>query len=75
MWDLIVSVPDHCLSFYFDKQKRQARGKMERDLGDDPEVYLDDLVTLKRSKVKPLDYTSVESTSTTDNEEPESPIV
>ena len=19
MWDLIVSVPDHCLSFYFDK--------------------------------------------------------
>ena len=48
---------------------------MERDLGDDPEVYLDDLVTLKRSKVKPLDYTSVESTSTTDNEEPESPLV
>ena len=20
MWDLIVSVPDHCLSFYFGKQ-------------------------------------------------------
>ena len=20
MWDLIVSVPDHCLSFYFEKQ-------------------------------------------------------
>ena len=19
MWDLIVSIPDHCLSFYFDK--------------------------------------------------------
>ena len=26
MWDLIVSVPDHCLSFYFEKvQKRAAR--------------------------------------------------
>ena len=21
MWDLIVSVPDHCLSFYFSKDK------------------------------------------------------
>ena len=21
MWDLIVSVPDHCLSFYFDLEK------------------------------------------------------
>ena len=21
MWDLIVSVPDHCLSFYFDEVK------------------------------------------------------
>ena len=21
MWDLIVSVPDHCLSFYFESQK------------------------------------------------------
>ena len=20
MWDLIVSVPDHCLSFYFDRK-------------------------------------------------------
>ena len=20
MWDLIVSVPDHCLSFYFDEE-------------------------------------------------------
>ena len=25
MWDLIVSVPDHCLSFYFSR-----RGKMEQ---------------------------------------------
>ena len=22
MWDLIVSVPDHCLSFYFSEKKR-----------------------------------------------------
>ena len=22
MWDLIVSVPDHCLSFYFQTRKR-----------------------------------------------------
>ena len=22
MWDLIVSVPDHCLSFYFVSEKR-----------------------------------------------------
>ena len=21
MWDLIVSVPDHCLSFYFEKMQ------------------------------------------------------
>ena len=21
MWDLIVSVPDHCLSFYFEKKR------------------------------------------------------
>ena len=23
MWDLIVSVPDHCLSFYFNPELRQ----------------------------------------------------
>ena len=23
LWDLIVSVPDHCLSFYFAKQKKR----------------------------------------------------
>ena len=23
MWDLIVSVPDHCLSFYFELQRRR----------------------------------------------------
>ena len=23
MWDLIVSVPDHCLSFYFAKETRK----------------------------------------------------
>ena len=25
MWDLIVSVPDHCLSFYFAKQKKREK--------------------------------------------------
>ena len=24
MWDLIVSVPDHCLSFYFDRHKSRT---------------------------------------------------
>ena len=24
MWDMIVSVPDHCLSFYFDGRKTIA---------------------------------------------------
>ena len=24
MWDLIVSVPDHCLSFYFGKQENEG---------------------------------------------------
>ena len=28
MWDLIVSVPDHCLSFYYENiDPRLARGK------------------------------------------------
>ena len=28
MWDLIVSVPDHCLSFYFEKRSTlSCRGK------------------------------------------------
>ena len=26
MWDLIVSVPDHCLSFYFDSRLRYMAG-------------------------------------------------
>ena len=25
MWDLIVSVPDHCLSFYFSSKMRRKR--------------------------------------------------
>ena len=24
MWDMIVSVPDHCLSFYFEKVAKQT---------------------------------------------------
>ena len=31
MWDLIVSVPDHCLSFYFEKTEQV--GKLE------PHIY------------------------------------
>ena len=27
MWDLIVSVPDHCLSFYFRKMRIETRGQ------------------------------------------------
>ena len=29
MWDLIVSVPDHCLSFYFSKGKENPSQKMD----------------------------------------------
>ena len=32
MWDLIVSVPDHCLSFYFTRS-RQEHVEIEDDLG------------------------------------------
>ena len=27
MWDLIVSVPDHCLSFYFENPQLRERTK------------------------------------------------
>ena len=30
MWDLIVSVPDHCLSFYFDGSKMLKGGDNQR---------------------------------------------
>ena len=30
MWDLIVSVPDHCLSFYFSVISRRWKGEHER---------------------------------------------
>ena len=39
MWDLIVSVPDHCLSFYFlyylgsEKQRRSRGGSSQGALG------------------------------------------
>ena len=31
MWDLIVSVPDHCLSFYFESLLRHIYHLTERD--------------------------------------------
>ena len=30
MWDLIVSVPDHCLSFYFPKRDQDKRSEARR---------------------------------------------
>ena len=32
MWDLIVSVPDHCLSFYFSNQKMRSPGACDKYL-------------------------------------------
>ena len=32
MWDLIVSVPDHCLSFYFAKPLRQRKQRQLQGL-------------------------------------------
>ena len=32
MWDLIVSVPDHCLSFYFEIKLISVLGKMCKNL-------------------------------------------
>ena len=29
MWDLIVSVPDHCLSFYFAPSGKHTRGSVD----------------------------------------------
>ena len=44
MWDLIVSVPDHCLSFYFRKSRTSA-------------MYLNELENRKLShKEKLLEY-------------------
>ena len=34
MWDLIVSVPDHCLSFYFSRYRAKSL---------DHEIYVTDL--------------------------------
>ena len=31
MWDLIVSVPDHCLSFYFYIQYKTAQAESKED--------------------------------------------
>ena len=36
MWDLIVSVPDHCLSFYFDRYAEFDRNLL--DLSDSKTV-------------------------------------
>ena len=33
MWDLIVSVPDHCLSFYFESNNSQSRRRIIVYLG------------------------------------------
>ena len=30
MWDLIVSVPDHCLSFYFSNWGQYSRDRLTR---------------------------------------------
>ena len=30
MWDLIVSVPDHCLSFYFEESKDKMDSYLSR---------------------------------------------
>ena len=32
MWDLIVSVPDHCLSFYFSERYRSF-GMLGKEMG------------------------------------------
>ena len=29
MWDLIVSVPDHCLSFYLETRKRRQENQRQ----------------------------------------------
>ena len=48
MWDLIVSVPDHCLSFYFEslhpprqkKKKKKERKKKKKKKKPRMKVYL-----------------------------------
>ena len=30
MWDLIVSVPDHCLSFYFTEETYEKKNKKRK---------------------------------------------
>ena len=43
MWDLIVSVPDHCLSFYFATARRPPVGLLTTritDIRDPSQVYL-----------------------------------
>ena len=40
MWDLIVSVPDHCLSFYFPKFGQAASGAKRKVMFDVTDVTL-----------------------------------
>ena len=41
MWDLIVSVPDHCLSFYFDQEQFLNQPWVLLDIYDDPNDAMD----------------------------------
>ena len=46
MWDLIVSVPDHCLSFYLAIRRCKNKGKKITAAEARDSTYLDKLVKL-----------------------------
>ena len=39
MWDLIVSAPDHCLSFYFEDDYHYNRQRLDRHMQLNIHVY------------------------------------
>ena len=40
MWDLIVSVPDHCLSFYFGKTLENLRKRINLKLTSNEDIFI-----------------------------------
>ena len=53
MWDLIVSVPDHCLSFYFTERTPFCDGKTDRQTDDNGKNNMSPDPEVVRHKTKP----------------------
>ena len=72
MWDLIVSVPDHCLSFYFPRilkifivmvvrrygyfRRKQSKGNIRPIMYISSETWTEDLPKKSQQQFLPTDY-------------------